>query len=421
MSEFLHIRSVQDARERFLSAWTPTPPRTETAGLEAACGRVLVTDVIAPEDLPPLPRSVVDGYAVRAADTFGATEGLPAYLAVIGEVLMGHTPGLSLSAAAAVRIPTGGMLPRGADAVVMVEHTEVLAGRSPLFPHAAEGVEVRRPVGPGENVIQPGEDVRCGAVVLPAGVVLRAPQIGMLAGLGIVQVDVTVPPRVAIISTGDEIVSPDQTPEPGCVRDMNGPALVAAVQAEGARPAFHGIVPDAFDPLLAALRIAQAESDLVLISGGSSIGLRDEVARAVDALGPPGVLVHGVAMKPGKPTVLGLCGQTPVIGLPGHPTTVLVVFHVFVREIIDRLLGRPCGRAATVRARLARRTASAAGREDYVRVRLEQRDGELWATPVLGKSGLISTMVESDGLAVIPESVEGVEAGAEVAVEVLVR
>ncbi|HYM90191.1 MAG TPA: gephyrin-like molybdotransferase Glp, partial [bacterium] len=411
VQEFLHIRSVADARARFVAAWSPGPPRTEAIALAQAYRRVLGQDVPAPEDLPPHPRSVVDGYAVRAADTFGASEGLPAYLAVTGEVLMGQAPGHAIGLGEAVRIPTGGVLPPGADAVVMVEHTETLpggppaagAGSSPAVP--LEGVEVRRPVAPGENVIQPGEDICREDVVLRAGTVLRPPHIGLLAGLGVIQVCAAVPPRVAILSTGDEVVPPERTPAAGQVRDINGPALCAAVQAEGAQPVFSGIVPDRFDALLAAMRAAKESSDLVLVSGGSSIGPRDEVSRAIDALGPPGVLVHGVAMKPGKPAVLGLCGGTPVVGLPGHPTTVLVVFHVFVREIIGRLLGRAPGPAAVVQARLTRRVASAAGRTDYLRVRLERRDGLLWATPILGKSGLISTMAAADGRAVVPEAV----------------
>lgn len=427
VQEFLHIRSVTEARARFLAAWAPRPPQTEIVPLSQACGRVLGQDVVSPEDLPPYPRSVVDGYAVRAADTFGASEGQPAYLAVVGEVVMGRAPGLSIGPGEAARIPTGGTLPPGSDAAVMVEYTEVLAG--PALAGGAwqpahgttEDLEVRRPVGPGENVVQPGEDARRGAVVLRAGTTLRPAHIGLLAGLGIVRVHVALPPRIAVLSTGDEIVPPESAPGPGRIRDINGPALCAAVAMEGGQPVFCGIVPDEFDPLLEALRAAQEASDAILVSGGSSIGLRDEVSRAIEALGPPGVLVHGVAMRPGKPTVLGLCGEIPVIGLPGHPTTVLVVFHVFVRDILGRLLGRSPQPAPVVRARLTRRVASAAGRVDYLRVRLEERDGALWAAPVLGKSGLISTMAEADGLAAVPEAAEGLDAGEEVAVEVFAR
>lgn len=408
--EFLHILTVEQARARFLEAWVPPRPRIAPADLSAVCGRVLAADVLAPEDLPSHSRSVVDGYAVRASDTFGSSEGLPAYLKVSGEILMGQLPALALGPGQAARIPTGGILPSGADAAVMVEHTEEVA---------ASEIEVRKPVAPGENVITPGEDAKRGTVVLPAGTVLRSAQIGLMAGLGITQVEVAVRPRVAIISTGDEVVPPEQAPAPGQIRDINGPALSAAVMAEGGEPVFCGIVPDRLDPLLESLRAAQERADLILVSGGSSIGLRDEVAGAIAALGSPGVLVHGVAMKPGKPTVLGLCGQIPVVGLPGHPTTVLVVFHVFVREMIARLLGRRPDALQSVAARLTRRVASAPGRTDYLRVKVQQRDGSLWATPILGKSGLISTMVGADGLAVIPEAVEGIESGEEVAVEVL--
>ncbi len=423
--QFLHIRSVDDARARFGAVWAPGAPRTEVVALAHAGGRVLGRDVLSPEDLPPHPRSVVDGYAVRAADTFGASEGLPAYLAVVGEVPMGRLPGRAVGPGEAVWIPTGGVLPPGADAVVMVEHTELLPGGPPAAgvggASAVEGIEIRRPAAPGENVIRPGEDIRRGHAVLRAGTFLRPQHVGLLAGLGITRVDATVPPRVAILSTGDEVVSPERNPEAGQVRDINGPALCAAVEAEGAQAVFCGIVPDRFEALLEATRAARENADLVLISGGSSVGLRDEVSRAIDAVGPPGVLVHGVAMKPGKPVVLGLCGGTPIVGLPGHPTTVLVVFHVFVREIIGRLQARAGEPTPVVQARLARRVASAAGRTDYLRVRLEHRDGALWAVPILGKSGLISTMAEADGLAVVPEAVEGIEMGDVVTVEVFAR
>ncbi len=417
--EFLQIRSVGEAWSTFEAAWTPSGPRLVAVDLSGACGRTLGADVLSPEDLPPFPRSVVDGYAVRAADTFGAGESLPAYLTVCGEILMGRPPGLSVGPGEAARIPTGGIVPEGADAAVMVEHCETLAPAD----HAAvglgygAGIEVRRPVAPGDNVIQAGEDVRMGSVAVPGGTMLRPAHIGLLAGLGVTRVEVTAPPRVAVISTGDEVVPPASTLEAGLVRDINGPALVAAVREEGGEPTFLGIVPDLYEPLLSSIREAVAEFDLVLVSGGSSIGPRDEVARAINDLGPPGVLVHGVAMKPGKPTVLGLCRGTPVVGLPGHPTTVMVVFHVFVREIIRRLLARAPGPPSAVRARISRRLASAAGRTDYVRVRLERRDGALWAVPLLGKSGLISTMAAADGLAVIPEAAEGLDVGEEVGVE----
>lgn len=399
---FFQIRTPCEAKEHFFSTWLPPPPRVETVSLEAAWGRVLAADVVVPRDLPEFFRSTVDGYAVRAADTFGAGEGLPAYLSVVGEVGMGEAPRVRVGPGEAAWIPTGGMLPEGADAVVMVEHTEKLDRRT---------VEVKRAVGPGENLIRPGEDFPAGAVALRRGRRLAPQDLGLLAGIGATEVPVAVPPAVALISTGDEIVPPQVEPGPGQIRDINTYTLSALVRQEGGTPRFFGLIPDVYDALLAALRRAAESSDLILISGGSSVGPRDLVARAIDAIGSPGVLVHGVSMKPGKPTILGAAGGKAVVGLPGHPTTVMIVFYVFAREMIWRLLGLEASPPVPLRARLARRVASAPGREDYLRVFLERRNGELWAVPLLGKSGLIATMVKADGLVRVPLEREGVEVG----------
>lgn len=402
VSLFFKILTPQDAKATFFSCWQGKPCPHEVLPLEAALGRVVATDIVVPRNLPSFSKSTVDGYAVRAADTFGASEGLPSYLTVIGEVQIGHAPAFRVNLGEAAWIPTGGMLPEGADAVVMVEHTESLDERT---------VEVKRPVGPGENVIHPGEDFPEGAVAIDRGRKLTPQDIGLLAALGITEIPVVVPPKVAILSTGDEIVPPHVEPGPAQTRDINTYTLGAMVREEGGLPVLYGIVPDAYEPLLDALRRAHEECDLILVSGGSSVGPRDLVARAIHALGKPGVLVHGVSMKPGKPTVLAVANGTPVVGLPGHPTTVMIVFHVFVREILWRLLGlRPRPRPPVI-ARMGRRIASAPGREDYLRVALEEREGELWAIPLLGKSGLISTMVKADGLVRIPLEREGLEVG----------
>jgi molybdopterin molybdotransferase len=327
---------------------------------------------------------------------------MPAYLTVVGEVGMGEAPRVRVVQGEAVWIPTGGMLPEGADAVVMVEHTEKLDERT---------IEVKRAVGPGENLIRPGEDFHAGAVALRRGRRLTPQDLGLLAGIGLTKVPVALPPVVALISTGDEIVPPEVEPGPGQIRDINTYTLSALVRQEGGTPRFCGLIPDDHDALLAALRRAAESSDLLLISGGSSVGPRDLVAQAINALGEPGVLVHGISMKPGKPTILGAAGGKAVVGLPGHPATVMIVFYVFVREMIWRLLGLEASPPLPLRARLARRIASAPGREDYLRVYLERRNGELWAVPLLGKSGLIATMVKADGLVRIPLEREGVEVG----------
>ncbi|MDI6631579.1 MAG: molybdopterin molybdotransferase MoeA, partial [Thermoanaerobacteraceae bacterium] len=336
-------------------------------------------------------------FAVRAADTFGASEGLPAYLRVAGEVLMGRAPDGPLLPGEAWRIPTGGMLPEGADAVVMVEHTE----------EAGDAVAVLRPVAPEENVVRRGDDVRAGQVVLQAGKRLRPHDIGLLAACGVTRVPVRRRPVVGIIGTGDEVVAAEAVPGPGQVRDVNTPALAAAVKAAGGDPRVFGLVPDELPVLREVLARAVAESELVLLSGGSSVGTRDLTLEAVSSLPGALVLFHGLAVKPGKPTVGAVADGKAVFGLPGHPVSALVVFEFLVRPLLEpERSTRP-----PVRVRLGRSLRSAPGREDYVRVALRIENGELVAEPVLGKSGLIATLARADGLVRLRLDAEGAAAG----------
>ena len=409
MPEFLTVLPPQEARARFAQAYTPRPRGTERVTLRDAYRRVLAVDVIAHEDLPEFDKSTVDGYAVRAADTAGAAERGPAHLEVVGEVQMGTRPGFAVGPGEAARIPTGGMLPPGADAVIMVEHTEAREGT----------VGVGRRAAAGENVIRRAEDVRGGEVVLRRGARLRPQDLGLLAGIGITEVEVFLQPRVAVLATGDEIIPPGRRPSIGQVRDINTYTLFALVQQEGGIPQLYGIIPDDREVLLRTLEDARRTTELVLVSGGSSVGVKDAVAWAINAMGRPGVIIHGVSIKPGKPTILGLVDGTPIIGLPGHPVSGMVIFDVFVRDLLRGLAGQAAPRSfgRVVRARLERRIPSAGGREDHVRVRLEERDGVLWAAPQLGKSGVITTMTRADGLVVVPLGQDGVAEGAEVAVE----
>jgi molybdopterin molybdotransferase len=409
MPGFTSLLTPQEAKERFARAYTPRPRGTEHVPLAEAYGRVLAQDAIAGEDLPAFDRSTVDGFAARTDDVSSAGPDAPAVLRLAGEVQMGETAPVAVGTGETVRIPTGGMLPPGADAVVMLEDVEERDGR----------IAVRRPARPGDNVIRRAEDVRRGDVALRPGTRLRPQDIGLLAAIGITDVPVFVRPRVAIIATGDEIVPADRTPEGGQVRDVNTYALAALVRQEGGAAHLAGIVEDVYDVLLRALRDARADSDLVLVSGGSSVGERDAVARAIGELGRPGVIVHGVSIKPGKPTILALVDGTPVIGLPGHPVSGMVIFDVFVRDVLRGLAGRNAARpfGRVVRARLARPIPSAGVREDHIRVYLERRDGELQAVPVLGKSGIITTMTRADGIVVVPIGRRLLEAGADVDVE----
>lgn len=381
----------------------------ERAATEDALGRVLAEDVFAAEDLPDFERSVVDGYAVIAQDTHGASPGLPALLTVVGEAPMGQAATVAVGFGEAVLTHTGGMLAPGADAVVMVEHTAALPGGA--------HIEVMRPVAAGENVLHAGEDVRRGQRLYARGHRLRPQDIGGLMALGIVEIGLARRPVVGILSTGDEVVPPSRAPGVGQVRDVNAYALSALVAEAGGAPQRYGIVADQRDLLEQAARAAAAECDAVVITAGSSVSYRDMSVDVINSLGAPGVLVHGVSVKPGKPTILAVCGGVPVFGLPGNPVSALVIAQLFVAPAVRAMLGAPEPRRASVRARLARNVASATGREDYVPVRLEERAGELWASPVLGKSNLIYTLVNADGTVRIELNSNGVRQGEWVTVE----
>ncbi len=408
MKELFSVVTVEEAQELVSRALPDTWLPTEEAELLSAFGRRLAADIHAPEDLPPFSRSTVDGYAVRARDTFGATESMPGFLTRSGEVEMGQAAGLTLQAGSAVWIPTGGMLPPGADAVVMVEYTEDVGGGL---------ITVNRPVTVGENIIARGEDCAAGQLVLAEGTRLRPAEIGLLAGLGFTRVRVAALARVGIISTGDEIVPPGETPAPGQIRDINTYALAAQVSESGGVPVCYGIVKDVAAELARVLDKALAETDLVLISGGSSVGVRDMTAEVLGQ-GKPGVLFHGLAIRPGKPTLGALIDGKPVIGLPGHPASAMVVFHALVAPLLAwGSYSRARAKAEfPLQAVLTQSLASGPGREDYVRVKLVQEGENILAVPVLGKSGLVSTLVEADGMLRIPLSKEGLNGGSPVKV-----
>lgn len=417
MSEMLTVLPPQEALRRYLQVVALTPPGEETVGLDDALGRVVSRDLLAPENLPPFPRATMDGYAVRARDTFGASEGSPAYLQIVGDVPMGVVPTVSLLRDQVVRIATGGYLPEGADAVVMVELTQLLDDHT---------VEIVKSVAPGESVAQVGEDIRAGELLIAAGQRLRPWDVGALAGLGILEIPVFRRPKVAVISSGNEVVDPRQTPAPGQIRDINSYSVAAMVAEAGGEPRRFGIVPDEESTIRDVLHAALDWADLVLISGGSSVGVMDLTVKVIDELGPPGVVVHGVSVRPGKPTILAGGSGKPIVGLPGQPVSALIIFDLIVSPILDRMTGRRTHRGfggtmdgLTVPARMARRLASAPGREDHVRVTLERRDGELWAVPVLGKSGSITTMTRSVGEVVIPLESEGIDLGEVVQVRIL--
>ncbi|MGI6128875.1 MAG: gephyrin-like molybdotransferase Glp [bacterium] len=410
MDVFFNVLPVPAALERLKSYWSPAVLPVEEVALGTALGRVLAQAVVSAEDVPPFNRSTVDGFAVQAVDTFGASDGLPAFLEIVEDIRMGQTPREKLGSGDASHIATGGMLPPGADAVVMVEYTELIDEQT---------VAIMRPVAPGENVIRRGEDVQLGSQLLPAGRRLRPADIGALAAIGQTRVVVRQKPKVGIISTGDEIVAPETVPGPGQVRDINSYSLAAAVEEAGGEPLMMGLAKDELLTVRAVVEEALDQADIVVLSGGSSVGARDVVAKVLAELGPPGVLVHGVALRPGKPLLIALDQGKPVFGLPGHPASALVTFDLFVRQAMEWLLGLTSGPKPSVSARLTRNLASTAGREDHVRVRLVVQEEGLAAEPVLGKSGLITTLAQADGTITIASEQEGILAGEEVEVYLL--
>lgn len=403
-SEFFTARSVPEVLEEF------RPHRrtgVETVTRADALGRVPASPVTSPAALPGFARSTVDGYAVRAADTYGASDGLPAYLDVIGSVRMGAPADIAVRPATAVQIPTGAVIPSDADAVVMVEHTEVTT---------SDVIEVTRPVAVGDGMVRADEDVSVGGELTVAGRPLRAQDLGLLAAAGVTELEVWARPRVAVISTGDEVVPPDVVDlGPGQVRDATASALAALVTDAGGEPSLRGIVPDDVTALTKTLEAAVLDCDMVVVSAGSSVGARDETVAAVESM--PGAVVHchGLAVKPGMPTLLADSSGVPVIGLPGNPLSALVVFRLVGLPVL-RLVGGITAPPPepTTTATLSRAVASAAGRLDVVQVQV--RDGV--ATPLFGFSALLSLLTRADGYIVVPAPATGLDEGTTVSVTV---
>lgn len=410
MSEFLELLPPPDALKLFINRLQPTVS-TELVLSQNALDRVTSQAVLATFALPSFPRSTVDGFAVRAPDTHGASESLPAYLNVVGEVPMGGTADFSLDVGECAIIHTGGMIPNGATGVVMVEYTQ----------EAREGeVEILRAVGDGENILQVGEDVRPDDVVIPAGVKLRSAEIGGLMAQGLTDVSVAKRPKVGILSSGDEVVTPGEPLQMGQVYDVNSYSLRALVEASGGEPINYGVLPDNAESFRTAAQKAKAECDIVVFTAGSSVSVRDLTAQTIDELGVPGVLVHGISVRPGKPTILAVCDGTAVIGLPGNPVSALVIARIFVTATIEAMLGLAKSRPkAAVAARLTLNLSSQAGREDWIGVRLTETDTGYDAEPVFGKSNLIFTLAKADGLLRIPAAANGLPAGELVTVELL--
>ena len=378
----------------------------ETVSLSAAMGRVLAEDIAATEYVPDFDRSTVDGYAVRARDTFGCTDAIPAILPLQGEILMGHGAEFTLQKECCVAVPTGGAVPEGADSVVMIEYTEDYGDGT---------IGILKSAAPGQNMIFRGDDVYPGKVILQKGRVLSSQDIGALAAIGRVQVPVVKKLTVGVISTGDELVPPEVKPGPGQVRDVNSPMLEAMLTAFGAEVINYGIVIDDERLLFEKVTKAVSECDAVLLSGGSSVGVKDAACRIIESMGR--LLLHGIAIKPGKPTILGKAGAKPLVGLPGHPVAAYFITKLFVLPLLSRLMGRSQA-AYTTTAKVSESISANHGRAQYHCCRLDRKAGKLIAYPIRGKSGLITTLAGTDGYFCIDRDCEGLPQDAEVQVTI---
>ena len=405
---FFKVLAPQEALQLLLQV---TPVAAERVATVAARARVLSEDLRSAVDLPHFNRAAMDGYAVRSKDTFGASQSLPAYLKLAGVVEMGKEATQSLGTGEAIRISTGGMMPPESDAVVMVEYTEEVEGGL---------VEIHRGVSPWQNVIQIGDDIKKGEPVFQHGRRLKAHDIGALTGIGISSVPVFKRPRIALISTGDEIVDADAIPLPGQVRNINQHSLAGLIEECGAELKDWGVIPDDRQRLTMAIGQALVWADLVLLSGGSSMGAKDIALETILSFADSEFVFHGISVAPGKPTIFARACGKPIMGLPGYPVSALVIFDLFAAPLIRRLGGEAIAAHArftkTAKATLKTNIASQVGREDYVRVTLEQETQRLLATPLPSKSGAIFTLVKADGMVRIDLNQDGLEAGEEVEV-----
>ena len=401
------VKSVPETKELIGAHFGQIRTKGAPLLLSEALGRTLFEDVLSPENVPSFTRSMVDGYAVKAANTFGASESLPAMLSYRGEVNMGQAPGFVLNDMECAYVPTGGEIPEGADAMVMIEYTEKLDNATIL---------VYTQAAPSAHIIFAGDDIHKGQCALEKGAALSPREIGVLAMLGVERIVAASPPRVGILSTGDEIV-PVGAPLTGAqVHEVNAHVLAAQTIESGGEPVLFGIVHDDEDSIYEAAKRMLDSCDIAVITGGSSVGAKDATARVVERLGKPGVLTHGVAMKPGKPSIIGDISGKPIFGLPGHPVSAFFVFRMFVVPLIHSMLGRKAAKRRPVSARAAFDYASRQGREEFVPVRLEESDGGLTAYAIHGKSGLITTLTQAEGYVAVPRGAEGLRAGSTVEV-----
>ncbi|ETI67687.1 molybdopterin molybdotransferase MoeA [Neobacillus vireti] len=400
--QFFKVKTVEETFA-LIAEQVPAIKQTETRALDKALHYILAEPVIAEENVPGFDRSTVDGYAVRAKDTYGSSESMPGFLALAGEVHMGEVPTMTVSSGTAVYVPTGGMLPAGSDAVIMIEHCE----------DVEDLLNTYKQVAPGENVIRKGEDIREGEILLAAGTKLRPQELGALASLGITHVTVFRKITAGYLSSGDEIVPyQTETLQVGQIRDINYLTIAGLASDWNVEVVYGGIVKDDFAEFQQKAFELYQQCDCLILSGGSSVGAKDYTTDVIQSLGDPGVFVHGISIKPGKPTILAVADGKPVIGLPGHPASAMIIFKLFGERILRTLTGEVLGRKPErIFAKITKNIPSSPGRSDYIRVRLFEQDGDWWAEPIIGKSGLITTLVKSDGIVEISSEKEGVSQG----------
>ena len=400
--------SIKEAKRR-LEKHCKVSPKGEEISLTEAAGRVAFRDVIAKIDVPPFDRASMDGYAVKASDTFYADEDRPASLRLKGYIQAGQDRKLTINEGDAVGIATGAPMPKGANAVVMVEYTE----------EKKNTVNIHRPVVPGENIMAAGSDIMRGETTIRAGTALSPRETGVLAALGVTKIEVFKRPTVGIISTGDEIVEPGKTLKFGMIYDTNAQAIADAVRENGGSPEVLGIVKDDLNALLKRLKEMMGY-DIIVTSGGTSAGVGDMLYRIIDKLGKPGIIVHGIAVKPGKPTIIGVAKKRPIFGLPGYPTSAMVTFDVLVAPLLRRLSGMRDEAKKQIKAKAAMRLFSAEGRYEYMLMNLVSgTKSEYSAYPILTGSGAITTLAEADGYVEIPENTAIIDGGSEIDVTLL--
>lgn len=399
--DFFNVVSVEEGKKMMLETFKEFNFELEEINILDSINRVLAEDILAYNNVPEFNRSTVDGYAVKSSDTHGASESIPSFLSLLGEVRMGENTDIKISSGEAIYVPTGGMIPDGADAVIMIEYAEKLDD-STLMAY--------KPLSCGENTILKGDDIKKGEKVIEKGKKLTPQDIGALAALGISKIKVFKKPRFFIISTGDEIVDIDEKLTMGKVRDINGYALYSLIVKLGGEVVGRSIVKDDFELLRNSVEKALFLSDIVIISGGSSVGTRDYTSKVINSFNGKGVFIHGVSIKPGKPTIIGEGKGKPIIGLPGHPVSSIIVFKVFIEYFMKYMMN--------VKENINKTTAildfnfpSSPGKETYQMVNTIERNGKTYAVPSFGKSGMITLLSKSDGYIVLKPHEEGISKG----------